>query len=277
MPATPTTVLAIGGTSESRAGDTRTAVTGLLAGVTSRLPQGRFGSRWVGYPADYGLATSYRESVRVGADNATAVGAGVGGPLALLGYSQGATVVRELLRRHAAGIGPRLDIRGAGLIADPEMPRGAAYGKEELPGWGVAGAGPEVPRASRMPVWWIANERDPIPCASPNSLLRDVADLTEYMSLTDAAQWGTRMLDRIRARNWQNGYGAPQPVTLAGLRAAKRRADAAVSEVLAYLPPLPVVNPAGGQHSSYGVAPYLPGSRVSGCEVMARLITFELA
>lgn len=269
----PVTVLTIGGTTESRAGDTRTHVTGLLAAVTSRLPADRFTPRWVGYPSDYGIRHAFRDSVRIGADNAAQVAATIGGPVILLGYSQGATVARELLDRHAHGIGPRLDIVAAGLVADPQMPAGAAHGKAGLVGYGVAGPGGKV----TVPAWWIANDRDPIPAAAPGSLLRTAADLTEYMAVTDMAQWGSRVLARIRARNWQNGWGAAQPVTLAGIRAAKRRADSAAAEVMAYLPPVPVVNPAGGQHSSYAVAPYAPGDSATGCEVMARILAAQTA
>lgn len=268
MSPSPITVLAIGGTTESHAADTRTHVPGLLAGVTSRLPADRFPARWIGYPADYGRGHAFRTSVRIGADSAAAVGAAIGGPLLLLGYSQGATVVRELLDRHARGVGPRLDIRAAGLVADPQMPLGQAFGKSTLPGYGIAGAGGRI----AVPAWWITNDRDPIPAAAPDSLLRTFFDATEYMSITDMAQWGARVLDRVRARNWQNGWGAQQPVTLASIREAKRRTAAAVEEVRAYLPPVPVLNPTGGHHSSYGVAPYLSGSPESGCEVLARLI-----
>ncbi|MGW1740469.1 PE-PPE domain-containing protein [Nocardia sp. NPDC001965] len=267
---TPITVLAVGGTSESHPGDTRSEVSGLLRSVTRHLPAERFVSRWVGYPADYGPATrphglSFRESVNIGADNLTEAALAVGGPVVPLGYSQGAAVVRELLHRHATGVGPHLDIRAAGFVADPQMWRGAAYGKAHLPGSGIAGPGGRI----TVPAWWIANDRDPIPCASPDSLLRSLADLTEFMTLTNVVEWGAAVLERVRTHRWQN---VPDPSLLALLN-AKRRVATATAEISAYLPWLPAVNEQGGQHTSaYIGKPYMPGSNETGCEVLARLL-----
>ncbi|WP_280424032.1 PE-PPE domain-containing protein [Nocardia carnea] len=265
---TPITVLAVGGTSESRPGDTRTEVSGLLESVTRYLPD-RFVSRWVGYPADYGPASrpdglSFRESVAIGADNLTKTALTVDGPIVPLGYSQGAAVVRELLHRQATGVGPRLDIRAAGFVADPQMWRGAAYGKPHLPGYGVAGVGGRV----SVPAWWIANDRDPIPAAAPDSLLRTVADLTEYMTLTNVVEWGERVLARLLAHQWQNVGFTWQEMLQTG-----ERLNRTAAEVAAYLPWLPIVNEQGGQHTSAYIGdPYMPGNRETGCEVLARLL-----
>ncbi len=264
------TVLVVGGTGESHPGDTRTEVSGMLLGVTGRLSS-RFTSRRVGYPAEYGSAgngaggTSFHDSVRAGVRNLAQATAGTIGPIVLLGYSQGCTVAREFLS--TPGMAESLGIVAAGFVADPQMPPGAAYGKPQQSGWGIAGKGGDVP----VPAWWIANDNDPIPNASPDSLLRDVADLTEFMSFTDALTWGSRVLERVAANNWQNGWGAEDPDSPLDVLAAKRRVDTAISEALAYLPRMPIVNEAGGQHTSYDSAAYLPGWP-TGCEQLAGLI-----
>ncbi|WP_067673677.1 PE-PPE domain-containing protein [Nocardia miyunensis] len=266
----PITVLAVGGTSESFRGDTRTAVQGMLSAVTRRLSS-RFESRWVGYPSDYGPASRLDGgsfagvSVPEGRDNLAAAIAATDGPVVLVGYSQGCCVVRELFDVGDASILSR--IAASGFLADPLMPKGAAYAKPTLAGWGVAGVGHEIP----VPAWWIAGDRDPITNASPDSLLRDVADLTEFMSFTDVLTWGSKVLERLAANNWQNAWGADDPDNPFDVLDAKRRVDTAISEALAYLPRLPIVNEAGGQHTSYDSAAYLPGWP-TGCELLARLI-----
>ena len=186
------------------------------------------------------------------------------GPVGLASYSQGCCGVRDLFN---VGDASRARVGAAGFIADPEMPQGVAYGKPDLVGWGVAGAGRDIP----VPAWWIANDRDPIPNASPDSLLRDLADLTEFMSLTDVVLWGSKVLERVAANNWQNAWGADNPRNPFDVLRAKRRVDNAIGEALSYLPRMPLVNEAGGQHTAYDSAPYAGGS-ATGCEVLARLL-----
>ena len=100
------TVLAVGGTGESHPDDHRTVVTGLLGGVTTHLDD-RFTSRWVGYPASYGPVAfgglNYRQSTQAGVCRLIAAIRRADGPVALIGYSQGCSVIRELLGMMARG------------------------------------------------------------------------------------------------------------------------------------------------------------------------------
>lgn len=119
------TVLVVGGTGESYDGDMRTEVTGLLSGVTDALDD-RFDTRWVGYPASYGPAPhlsgiSYADSVAAGQRALAAALHAVVGPVMIIGYSQGAVVIRRLL----ADLDARADMRAlsrvvaVGFVADP--------------------------------------------------------------------------------------------------------------------------------------------------------------
>ncbi|MFI5783133.1 PE-PPE domain-containing protein [Nocardia sp. NPDC051570] len=265
------TVLAVGGTGESSPGDTRTEVSGMLLGVTRNLSD-RFTSRWVGYPAEYGPVgngsggASFRDSVRAGVANLAQTAAATTGPIVLLGYSQGCTVVREFLA--TPRVAEVLGVVAAGFVADPQMPPGAAYGKPQQSGWGIAGKGGDVP----VPAWWIANDRDPIPNASPDSLLRDLADLTEFMTANDPIGWAAAVVGRLLKNNWQNGWGAKNPLNPFDVLRAKRRVETALAEAFAYLPRVPLLNDAGGQHTSYGIEPYVSLGSGAGCEVLASLI-----
>ncbi|MEV0247390.1 PE-PPE domain-containing protein [Nocardia sp. NPDC050712] len=263
------TVLAVGGTGESYPGDTRTDVSGMLAAVTDHLDD-RFATRWIPYPASYGPVpkldgVAFRHSVEAGVRALAAAVEDADGPIILLGYSQGCTVVRELLADTA--ITARDHVLGTGLVADPQMPHGLAVGKPHLAGSGVAGPGGDV----AVPTWWIANDHDPICNASPDSLLRDLADLTEFMS-GDGIRWGTAVMDRLRHRSRQNAWGASEPGNPAAVQRAKRRVDTAIQEARAYLPFHPRLNATGGQHTSYSTVPY-NGDGETGCELLARKIT----
>ncbi|MFI5783937.1 PE-PPE domain-containing protein [Nocardia sp. NPDC051570] len=265
------TVLAVGGTGESNRGDTRTEVSGMLAAVTSRL-SGRFSSRWIGYPAEYGPVgngadgTSFHASVRSGVRNLAQAAVKMTDPIVLLGYSQGCTVVREFLA--TPGAAEDFGVVAAGFVADPQMPPGMAHGKPQQAGWGIAGKGGDVP----VPAWWIANDLDPIPNASADSLLRDVADLTEFMTTTDPVGWAGAVIDRVLDHSWQNGRGAIDPVNPFDLRRTTRRVETALMETFSYLPRIPRINDEGGQHTSYAIEPYSGPGSATGCEVLAGLI-----
>ena len=94
------TVLAVGGTGESHPDDHRRHVSGLLRDVTDALDD-RFVPRWVGYPASYGPVAagglSYRQSTEVGVRRLIDAMEDAPGPVMLIGYSQGCTVIREVL------------------------------------------------------------------------------------------------------------------------------------------------------------------------------------
>lgn len=252
------TVLAVGGTGESSPQDTSTRVSGLLAGVTDQLDS-RFASRWVPYPASYGPAPSadgmsYRESVELGVAHLRATIAATAGPLMLIGYSQGAVVIRELLAQVPFPGSQR--VRGVGFVADPHQPPGVVPGCD---GWGVAGEGPALPEW--IPAFWVGTPDDMICNARPDSLVRDIADLTGDLSLPRLRRWPASALAAVRSGRLQNAartrFGARQWV-----RDVERLREA-YDDVRRYLPQLLTVgsrrvrNPEGGRHTSYGHEPYL--------------------
>ncbi len=174
-PASPAvTVFVVGGTGESHLGDRRTEVTGLLSGVADVLDE-RFACRWVGYrpattaPEPGGM--SFADSVAIGAARLASLLAVSAGTVALVGYSQGAVVIRTAL----VALADRGDcvlgrILGIGFVADPHQPPGAVPGCD---GWGVAGPGQPLPPG--IPVIWVGAPDDMICNARPDSLVRDIA------------------------------------------------------------------------------------------------------
>lgn len=266
-------VLTVGGTGESYPGDARQKVSGLLSEVTGRL-DGRFRAGWVGYPASYGpvpLAggVSYLDSVRAGVDALCARIDRTSGPIMLIGYSQGAVVIRELLasdRRFP-------DVAAVGFVADPHQPPGVVAGCD---GFGLAGEGPALPGG--LPALWIADPHDVICNASHDSFLRDVADLTAALSVRDLRGWlgylwkillnnGFQNADRtsVRPRQWRKDL---------------RRLRVAVMEIAGYLPArlmwrgLKIVNRRGGRHTAYAAEPLGTGE-LTGCEVLAQWLQVQ--
>ncbi|WP_188586316.1 PE-PPE domain-containing protein [Gordonia jinhuaensis] len=274
------TVLVVGGTGEARADDDAGTVRGMLAHVVGELDH-RFRGVWVPYPASYGPVperdgVSYRTSVHAGVTALHASMAAARGPVILLGYSQGAVVVREFLGTLSATRSPdgpvswgQSHLIGAGFVADPHQPVGVVSGCD---GAGIAGPGPEVPVG--LPTLWIAHRDDMICNASRDSLLRDVADLTGWLSLADLGGWLCEMWNTLRRNSFQNA--ARTSVTPAQWWRDLRRVRIAVCEVLGYLPAflmwagLHIRNPRGGRHTSYATEPIDPGSGLTGCQVLAQ-------
>lgn len=282
----PVTVLAVGGTGESFPGDRRTEVTGMLAGVTRALDD-RFTARWVPYPASYGPTPRpdgecYLTSVSRGV---TALSRAITQTLAddphatvmLIGYSQGAVVIRRLLAHPSSGhLLP--SIAAVGFVADPHQPPGAVDGCE---GWGVAGPGPALP--GDIPAFWIGAADDMICNASPDSLLRDVADLSGVFSAGHVRLWLTDVYGRVRSARLQN---APRTaITPAQWRRDVGRVARAAREVRGYLPSSVqwrrwrVRNSLGGRHVSYDVEPYrrapLTDPDTTGCEALAHWLQLQ--
>lgn len=265
------TVLAVGGTGESRPDDRRTEVSGLLREVTVRLDD-RFAPRWVGYPASYGpVATgglSYVQSTEAGVCALLDRLREDAGPIALIGYSQGCTVIRELLGMIAAGIVPVGRIVAAGFISDPQQPAGVVPGCE---GRGVAGEGPPLPAA--VSVMWVANPQDMICNASDDSYVRDIADLTRSMSLRTVHTWCAHMWQLLRHNSFQNA--AKTRFSPRQWRTDLRRLRVALVEILGYLPPrlawrgIRIANRRGGRHIAYATEP-LDARGLTGCQVLAR-------
>ena len=266
----PVTVLAVGGTGESFPGDRRTEVSGLLRAVTDELDD-RFVGHWVTYPASYGPVAvgglSYRDSTEVGAASLAAEIDAVGGPVALIGYSQGCTVVREFLGRMANETLPAVDVVAAGFVSDPRQPAGAV---PDCTGYGVAGHGPAVPDA--IPVLWVGDPKDVICNASDDSLVRDIADVTRSMSLRATAVWMRSLWVLVRTNSFQNA--SKTRLRPRQWVADVRRMHTAAMELLGYLPKtltwhgLRIRNPRGGRHTSYANEP-LDGSGQTGCQMLA--------
>lgn len=271
------TLLVVGGTGESFAGDSRTEVSGLLAGVTAGLDD-RFRCRWVGYPASYGPAPelggiSYLRSVQIGTENLWTAITRTEGPVALVGYSQGAVVIRNTLCSLADVGHPVIErVLAVGLVADPHQPSGAVPGCD---GWGVAGPGPAMPRG--VDAFWVGAAEDMICNASSDSFVRDIADLTPAFAVGHWREWFSQLWKTLRSNAFQNAQR-----TSPGLRQSVRdcaRLIAAAREILGYLPrtmrwgSLVVRNRWGGRHTSYAREPYrrhsLTDPYTTGCEALA--------
>ncbi len=259
------TVLAVGGTGESHVGDHGARVRGLLSAVTDELDS-RFDSRWVAYPASYGPVAdgglSFRHSTAMGVKALTAEIAQTDGPVMLIGYSQGCTVIRSALPTLN-----RANIIGVGLISDPQQPAGVIEGCE---GHGVAGDGPEI--QPWIPVKWIGHPQDMICNASDDSYIRDIADLTRWMSFSQARVWAGKVWELLCSNAFQNAQKtrfSPKQ-----WRTDLRRIRTAFLEVLGYLPTklnlnrFQLKNPRGGRHISYAIEP-LDESGLTGCELLA--------
>ncbi|MGW8815696.1 PE-PPE domain-containing protein [Gordonia terrae] len=277
------TVFVVGGTGESFEDDARTDVSGLLAGVADELDD-RFVCRWVGYPASYGPAPapggmSFVDSVAIGARRLRAAIQTSTGSIALVGYSQGAVVIRTALADLDVDGAPDSDrILGVGLVADPHQPPGAVPGCR---GWGVAGPGVGLPAG--LPVRWVGAAEDMICNAAADSLVRDIADLTGSMTFAGVGRWGRSAWKVLRTNDLQNARRTS--VRPAQWRRDLARLTAAWREIRWYLPPririsgLWVSNAAGGRHTSYRSEPYRRTSVTdpasTGCQVIARWLQVQ--
>ncbi|WP_020107229.1 PE-PPE domain-containing protein [Nocardia sp. 348MFTsu5.1] len=268
------TVLVVGGTGESYAGDTRQRVGGLLAEVTGRLDE-RFDCQWVGYPASYGpvpdlAGMSYLDSVRAGVANLRDRLVATPGPVMLIGYSQGAVVIRNLLADRKSSRA----VVAVGFVADPHQPPGVVAGCD---GFGLAGEGPAIP--TDVPVMWIADPADVICNASRDSLLRDFADLTAAMSIRDVRGWFRNLWQVLRGNDFQNATRTS--ISPRQWRQDVRRLRIVMAEIAGYLPRklmwrgLQIVNRSGGRHTAYDAEP-LAGGTLSGCEVLAQWLQVQV-
>ncbi|MGO3327829.1 PE-PPE domain-containing protein [Gordonia sp. (in: high G+C Gram-positive bacteria)] len=277
----PITVLAVGGTGESHPGDDRTEVTGMLAAVT-RVLDHRFTSRWVGYPSAYGPTAgrdgmAYVDSVACGVAALARAVRAADGPVMLIGYSQGAAVIRIFLAHPASStlVGRVLAV---GFVADPHQPPGVVEG---CTGWGVAGPGAEVPGA--VPACWVGVPDDVICNASDDSLIRDVADLTDSLSALHVRRWIADMWAAVLSRRMQNAQRTS--VTPRQWRRDAHRLRAAFREVRGYLPSTigvggwRLTNVGGGRHVSYDGEPYrhapLTDPDLTGCQMLAQWMQVE--
>lgn len=277
--------IAVGGTGESYPGDERTEMPAkeisMLTFITEKLdPDYYLPGRWVGYPASYGDPMPYETSVEealLNLDPIVQAALSADEKVVLLGYSQGASVVRRYLSEIARGEFGDPDtyyggkLLGAACVADPYRPEGVALGHDPG-GYGIAG---------QTQVWEegylleVAASRDPICAAQDNSLLRTVADLSGFMStdIRNLHDWMKAMMKTIQDRGWQNANLDWGQFWLVG-----QRVNEAIDMAGGYLPrieyktfpwlPPVVINPGGGRHTCYGVE-RMPGSQYTYCEMLA--------
>lgn len=249
------TVICVPGTFEETGG---AQVTGMLSFVTGQLAA-RFVCQQAKYPAAYGLPVSEGVSVQAGVTNVVEMIRRAPNPVMLLGYSQGAQVVRMVLADVAAGLHPDLQVVAAGLIADPWREPGVANGpqvvRSALAGWGVAGPGSELPE--NVPVFEIARPGDVICDADGDSPLRAVADWTQWMSVTDPVAWWSAVQAELKRRKWQQvrvNWRNPVATWLQFSRASR--------DVAGYL---------SGAHTCYAYE-QMPGAGVTYCSYLASVI-----
>lgn len=178
---------------------------GISLTFLEHLTPGRFHKILVRYPASYIYPITYAESVRRGREALLSAirenpGSVVGG------YSQGAEVVGDVVAEIDRGLHPGLSVAACALIADPSRPIGAGVpGRPAASGYGISGQR-FVPVT---PTFWAAAEGDPITALPPGNPLRSMADLTEFMTLTDPAaarRWGEALHERALQGRWQQWW-----------------------------------------------------------------------
>lgn len=211
------TVLAIPGTFESHRGDDRIEPVGMCAQVTRYLDPEIFECVNVGYPADFGLhGMSEVESMATCQARLHEMIRATPLPVVLVGYSQGAQVVRKLLADIAADDVTTRDlfIAGAGLIADPERNLGDAIaGSPNMGGCGIAGQGPAWP--PDIPVWQLALRLDPITNSATSSPLRPIADVLKWFNVFHPIDWIRDCRAMIAVRGAQSASFTLGSATLA--------------------------------------------------------------
>lgn len=239
--------------------------------VTSRLDRKLWHEpTWVPYPASYGFPASYKMSMadgQVGVLRACQAAASrTDGPIVLLGYSQGAAVVHAVLNALDKSDSKMLwddRVVGGANIASPtrrrdsSTPAGCYVPRPDR--FGIGGEGPKLVDKWLFDVVAID---DPITDLPALSLLREYADLTEFMSITDMHEWGQDVMRKTAISGWPN-----LAHTIPSIREA-------VQQVRAYLPYEPGLNPHGGRHTAYATEK-VHGSRTH-CHVLADTLNWKM-
>lgn len=252
------TLYVVGGTGEK---PTVRLPHGLLSDTTRRVGT-RFTIQWIDYPAAYGIGFSYANSVHHAKAQLRERILATTEPFAIIGYSQGADIAGRVAQELGSGaLDGRERLLAVGLVANPMRHETA-----ESTGWGVAGQHGSYGAVARK-VYDFANPDDMITNADPDSLIRDVADLTRMMG-PDFSAWAFDIQRLLKERSWQNLWLAKRWWDAPYQRDRVRRAGL---ELAGYLP-VSILNPAGGQHTAYGKTQmYVGGPTYT--ERLAQLLT----
>lgn len=276
-----TTFFWVPGTGESYKDDVRTFDEAIADGIAAGKPTmgasviAGFGpdieSVWVGYDSSFGPVSddplngeSHHDSRAIGRAALLAKARATEGWLIFGGYSQGAGVVWEVMQEVYQGKHPDLwpRIIGSMNMANPYRTKTSnentvnlfTTGETALPtsGWGVAnrlGTGLE-PRIFELN---LINVKDMICNAQPDSWLRDVADLVEFMELGKDSEWGIRTFESVSNVDWVAAAAGWLDVPN-----QMRRLANTLIELMGYM------NPNANKHTSYGNAARFPYTRPDG-------------
>lgn len=222
---TKATFLWLPGTGESYKDDLRTdilevgPVENMGYAIATEFVGKDIDSLWVGYDSTIGIAggplngQDHYTSRQIGRENLLQKARATEGWLIFGGYSQGAGIAWEVMQEIYAGKHPDLWPRMlcSVLVANPFRNKDnssnvttftldASAG--DTVGWGVANPlGTGI--SARIPEFNLVNPKDMITNAAPDSFLRDVADLIEYMEFNeDTLNWGLKTYENVANVNW---------------------------------------------------------------------------
>ncbi|UVF60398.1 lysin B [Gordonia phage Meyran] len=193
-------LIIVGGTWEKQWG---------MLGAIVDATEGKWAHEWVEYPASYGTPQAYSDSERLGVlafvRKLTTVWALGYDDIAIVGFSQGAAVVEQGLRR--IQVAAKLSneqlalarVRYVALLGNPYRAAGDQVGPDPG-GYGVIGPlAPKgvvpIPLASR---WHnFALPGDLITSCPPDSLVRLIFPFTRWMSVHTLDRWAAEILAKL--------------------------------------------------------------------------------
>lgn len=178
---------------------------GLLGDTVARTTE-LWQAHWVNYPASFGTPDAYDKSKAAGIDALISLLLRLPSdrPLAVIGYSQGADIVEETMRRLSrsrilAEIGVLARIRYVGTVASPRRPKGDQIG-DDPGGFGISGPLlPEfIPPIGALTLWeQFALAGDLITACPANSLIRFIEPLVPAMSAADPRRWARDVQSKL--------------------------------------------------------------------------------
>lgn len=258
------------GTGESYPGDKRTDVlaTNSMGSRIVEVFSNSIDSVWVGYDATYGPVGSgglygknYHLSKMIGKVSLLEKIRATEGWVILGGHSQGSAVVWEVMQEIYQGKHPDIQPRvlASLKLACPMRAHGVFKNSEtivthgdalSLSGWGVANrSGTQIePTIFELNV---VNPEDVICNARPDSLARDIADITKYFAFGQDQEWGRHLLRELKEIDiFKTPHGrADMPTQI-------RRVGEVLKELEGFL--------LTGQHTGYGNAAKFPYLQMDG-------------